>query len=147
MACLDISSLIKEQSIGVGISYGFSGKWSAEGHAQTMISFPSSPSEEAMDHEGEFSDEAGHKAGESSIYRICAGVRYWPSGRFERAFIGTGIMMNGNGQKDMTVSVGYILDIWKGLAATAAAELDMIRTWKEHSPRGRGITIGICLKF
>lgn len=149
MAGLDIGSLINELHAGITISWKISGHWSAEGYGSTCLKHHDKSSGEELMHESEFNAIAGSDNEERNhvLNRTEIGVRYWPAGTFKGSFIGLGVMKAGENRTDLTASIGYMLDIWKGLAAVVSFETEMLQSWKEGHLRGRGLGVGICYRF
>lgn len=147
MAVIDISSFLKENSIGISFCHGISQKWSAEAYALARIPRFGKVSDEDIRHEEEF--EGTKDIPTYGDVTHCIGIRmnYWPEGVFRKTCIGAGIRTIRGTKSEITASIGHVLDIWKGLAATLSIEVDLLRSWKEERMLGRGIGLGLCYKF
>ncbi len=143
----DAAAMIMDRSIKIGFGHRFVGKWSVQGSAavSTML-FRRRISDEEKEHDSLLSGEKA-SMGSGPPPEFGLGVRYWPKGFHDGAYIGIMCTHRMDAGTDMAVGFGYAVRILEHLSAAAGYELKITDGLKKETIGTGGITISINYLF
>lgn len=137
----DLAAAARCGALHLMVGHAFGEKWSAGADAELDFSLiRKKMSAEESDHYG----EAGSKSWPygDAAYSFGASVRYWPRRAFQGAFLSAGMSWSEGAGLDLCTGAGYMMRIWKGLAAGIAYEMNMLETYR-HGTSGDEIKLSL----
>ncbi|MBR5835853.1 MAG: hypothetical protein IKY66_06775 [Bacteroidales bacterium] len=140
-AGIDLTGIIRSKSLNISASYGFTESWSASWMSSIDLSLlKDEESQEEEEHRSEFSHTQTEiqMTGSHSLT-----FQYWPGNVFTGTYMTAGIKRIGDGKTDCIVGAGYCIPVWKGLRMNISYETDIISSFQDKAPTGRGLHIGI----
>lgn len=146
MAGIDVSTVSAYYDIRIGFSHAISERWTAGGTVciGTGIGTRKDKSTEKAEHELEFADEDSvvETAGRPG-HSESAVMQFWPRKAYDGMFFLIGGRHSNERKVECILGLGYLLPLWKGLAATVSVETGIGRTADD----GRRAALGICYIF
>lgn len=121
-AGVGIGQIMRKRTVDLEIGYAISRHWSMEGASSLPLHIrPRPKSEEEKMHESLLGKtEITEDETSAQLYR--GSVCYWPEEAFRKGFISVGFRYKEHEKPECIICVGYIIQIWKGLAISLSVE-------------------------
>jgi hypothetical protein len=139
----DLAAVMQTGGVNMTAIGRIGSRWSVSWRSEISIeSILGTKDVEYEEHNGEFiqpyhRSEVAHN---SSI-----GVEYWPHGAFQGAYLGTGLTCLEDTGTDCYMSIGYCIQIYKGLYTIMSYGTDILATMRSGKPSGAGLGIRLYL--
>lgn len=121
-AGIDFGHTARKGTVDIEIGYAISRHWSLAGASSFPLQIkPRQKSEEERMHESLLGEtEVTVPEERAQQYRGC--ICYWPEEAFRKGFISVGYRYEEHEKPECIICLGYIMQIWKGLALSLSVE-------------------------
>lgn len=137
----DLATVMQTGGVNITAIGRIGSRWSVSWRSEISIeSLLDAKDVEYEEHHGEFiqSLQRGKVSHNSSI-----GVEYWPHGTFQGTYLGTGLTCLEDIKADCYMSIGYCIQIYKGLCTIMSYGTDILATMRSGKPTGTGLGIKV----
>lgn len=139
---VNITCATFRHTLSIEAGYAFTKHWSAEGCAWKCFPVKERISQEEKLHNS-LLNETARPSAELKKDGFRAEVCYWPSDAFNGFFLSTGCMYEELGMIDGCIGIGYMMNIWKGIAMSLSLKSGITELMTGSNKLGEHIDIGI----
>lgn len=139
---ISITCATFRHTLSIEAGYAFTKHWSAEGCAWKGFPIKESKSQEEKLHNSLLNEADRPSAGvKKDGFR--AELCYWPSDAFNGLFLSTGYTYEELGMIDGCIGIGYMMNIWKGIAMSLSFKTGISELMTGSAKLSEHIDIGI----